>query len=365
MQNYLCISIDGLQSGMVGAYGNAWIQTPTLNALACQSVLFDQFYASSMDLSVTLTELWQFPPDYYSILLTDDTDVFLHKKAGQFDEKHRLEPKQRNKPAGKIEETQFFCNMATVADLLRSREKPFFLWAHFEGFRKHWDFPLSYRERYQIDEDPDSYSGVALPEIAGKNIDPDVRQSVREAYSGGVSLLDETLSGLLAFLEESGLDQNTVLQFMSVRGFSLGEHNYIGGNGELYGENVHLPLFIRFPDGSYAGFRSQTLVQPADLFSRCAGFGDGRKEYGSLPEDHDDVHTFIRIDDKVIVTPDWFVYQKPTGTELYVKPDDRWEANNVADRCPHILEQIENTVGLFRHSRESGNLNAHPPSGSS
>ena len=346
MRNYLCISIDGLQSGMVGAYGNAWIQTPTLNALACQSALFDRFYTSSMDLSVTLTELWQFPPDYHSILLTDDTDVFLHEKASQFDEKHRLEPKRRNRPAGKIEETQFLRNMATVADLLRNRDQPFLLWAHFAGFRGHWDFPLSYRERYQIDEDPDPYSGVALPEIAGENIDPDVRQSVREAYSGGVTLLDETLAGLLAFLEESGLDQSTVLQFMSVRGFSLGEHNYIGGHGELYGENVHLPLFIRFPDGAFSGFRSQTLVQPVDI-SRYSGFGDGQRESGYLPEDPDDVHTFIRIDDKVIVTPDWFMYRKPAGDELYVKPDDRWEANDVADRCSHILEQIGDAVGLY------------------
>jgi len=337
MPNYLCISIDGLQSGMIGAYGNTWIQTPTLDSLACRSALFDRFYASSMDVSATLTELWQFPLDYHKILLTDDSDVFLHEHAGLFDEKHRLEAKRRNRPAAKIEEAQFFRNMATVADLLQSRpEKPFLLWAHFEGFRGVWDFPLSYRKRYQIDEDPDPYHGVTLPEIVGNNFDPDERQSIQEAYSGGVAVLDETLSGLLAFLESSGLDKETVLLFMSVRGFSLGEHNYIGSCGELYGENVHLPLFICFPDDSYAGFRSQTLLQPVDVvtilqFCRYSG---------TLPEEPDEVHPFLRIDDKVLVTPDWFVYQKPSGDELYVKPDDRWEVNDVADRCPHILEQF-------------------------
>jgi len=334
MPNYLCISIDGLQSGTIGAYGNAWIQTPTLDTLACQSALFDRFYASSMDLTATFGELWQFLPDYHTILLTDDTDVFLHEKAGLFDEKHRLEPRRRNRPTNKIEETQFYRNMATVADLLRSRSgKPFIFWAHFEGFRGHWDFPLSYRERYQIDEDPDPYSEVIPPEIVGKNIDPDVKQSVMEAYSGGVSALDETLAGLFAFLSETRLDQNTVLLFMSVRGFSLGEHGYIGANGKLNGENVHLPLFIRFPDGSFSGFRSQTLLQPADIFDLL------QKKY--LPEEPDEVHPFLRIGGEVIVTPDWFVYQKPSGDELYVKPDDRWEINDVADRCPHILEQIE------------------------
>jgi len=333
MLNYLCISIDGLPSGMVGAYGNTWIQTPTLDSLACQSALFDRFYASSMDLSNTLTELWQFPSDLHKILLTDDADVFLHEKATLFDEKHRLESKFRYRPADQVEKTGFYRNMATTVALLRDlSNKPFLLWAHFEGFRGLWDFPLSYRERYQIDEDPDPYPDVAPPEIIGKNFDPDGRQSLREAYSGGVTVLDETLAGLLAFLATSGLDKETVLLFMSVRGFSLGEHNYIGTGGELYGENVHLPLFLRFPDGSYSGFRSQTLLQPADVFGLLTQDG--------LPEEPDDVHPFLRIDDKVIVTPDWFVYQKPSGNELYVKPDDRWEVNDVADRCSHILEQL-------------------------
>ena len=325
---------------MIGAYGNTWIQTPTLDSLACQSALFDRFYASSMDLSATFAELWQFPMDCRKILLTDDAEVFLHEKASLFDEKHRLESKQR--VAANIEGTQFFRNMATIADLLRNRTaKPFLLWAHFEGFRGNWDFPLAYRQRYQIDEDPDPYPGFAVPDIVGKNIDPDVRQAVAEAYSGGVTVLDETLAGLLAFLREEGLDQETVLLLMSVRGFSLGEHCRIGCGEELYGENVHLPLFLRFPDGSFAGFRSQSLLQPGDIwkiFWSILGSAD-------LPEEPADVHSLIHIGNGVTVTPEWFVYrkpeQKPGGVELYVKPDDRWEANDVADRCPHILEQFD------------------------
>jgi len=350
MLNYLCISIDGLQSGTIGAYGNTWIQTPTLDSLACQSALFDRFYLSSIDLSNTLTELWQFPPGYHKILLTDDAGVFLHENAGLFDEKHRLEPRRRSRPACRIEGTQFYRNMATVADLLRNRSgkppfgKPLLFWAHFEGFRGVWDFPMSYRERYQIDEDPDPYPDITLPSIVGKNIDPDAKQSVLEAYSGGVSVLDETLVGLLAFLDETGLAQNTVLLFMSVRGLSLGEHGIIGMSEELYGENVHLPLFIRFPDGAFASFRSQTLLQPADLF----GLLQHNEQQNDLPEEPDEVHPLLRIGDEVIVTPDWFLYQKPSGDELYVKPDDRWEINDVADRCPHVREQIIDSIAPHR-----------------
>jgi hypothetical protein len=182
MRNYLCISIDGLQSGMIGAFGNTWIQTPTLDSLACQSALFDRFYAASLDLSETFTQLWQFPPDYHSVLLTDDSDIFLHEKAVLFDEKHHLETKRQKKPAAQITKTQCCRNMAAIADLLAcQKEKPFLFWAHFNVFRDRWDFPLLYRERYQIDEDPDPYPDVTVPNIAANNISPDVRQSVQEA----------------------------------------------------------------------------------------------------------------------------------------------------------------------------------------
>jgi len=122
------------------------------------------------------------------------------------------------------------------------------------------------------------------------------------------------------------------LLLMSVRGFSLGEHNRIGSNEELYGENVHLPLFVRLLNGSWAGFRSQTLLQPGDVWELLKS--------ENLPAEPVERHPFLRIGDEVTVTPDWFVYQKPSGNELYVKPDDRWETNNVAERCPHILDQI-------------------------
>ena len=355
MLNYLCLSIDGLSNGMLGAYGNTWIQTPSLDTLACQAALFDRFYASSLDLTNTLTECWQsltpLMPNHHKTLLTDDAGVFLHEHAGLFDEKHRLETKQRVRPVRKIEGTQFYHNIAALAGLLSERPgQPFLFWAHFKGFRSFWDFPMSYRLRYQIDEDPAPYSGVTVPDIDTTNIiDPDVRQSIAEAYSGGVTVLDDALAGLFEFLRAEGLAQNTVLLFMSVRGFALGEHRYIGVNEDLYGENVHLPLIIWYPDDTRAGFRSQTLLQPGDLGKLI--------QQESLPEKPDELHSIIRIGNEAIVTPDWFMYRKPTHNELYVKPDDRWEVNDVANRCPEVLEQF------FGDTQRAGGVSPPTPNG--
>jgi hypothetical protein len=46
--NVIVVIIDTLRRDHVGAYGNDWIQTPTLDALAEESLLFTQAYPEAM-----------------------------------------------------------------------------------------------------------------------------------------------------------------------------------------------------------------------------------------------------------------------------------------------------------------------------
>ncbi|GHT45493.1 hypothetical protein FACS189454_05060 [Planctomycetales bacterium] len=352
--NVVCVSLDGLHSGMLGAFGNAWIQTPTLNSLAAQSVLFDRYYAETLDLQQTFERYadgltggepndasngsqpvaeWQ-----RKIFITDDSDIFLHPFADVFDERHRLARFGGTKPAAALEETQFFKTFAVATDILDSvkiGDESFFLWLHLEAFRGNWDFPLQYRELYRDTKDPEAYTGTTLPEKGKRHgsIDPDELQSVMEAYSGGVTVFDDVLAGLVEYVDNL---HDTALVILSTRGFSLGEHGRIGANDDLYGENVQLPLMIRFPkkpthygeEYRFATYRSQSLLQPQDFFSLISA--------NEIPEEPAAVHQTLHIG-KALLTPDWFLTE--TG-ELYSKPDDRWETNNVAARCRRIVEEL-------------------------
>ncbi|MDR3182408.1 MAG: sulfatase-like hydrolase/transferase [Planctomycetaceae bacterium] len=333
--NVLCISIDGLHCGMIGAFGNTWIQTPAIDSLAAESVLFDRYYTNTLDLSAVFGTFSNSREQFVkentrSFLITDDTDVYLHHYSDGFDEKHCLERQfpnsAGNKPVTLLEETQFCKAFAAATDIL-DRFNPdtetFFLHLHLEGFRSPWDFPLSYRLKHQADEDPMPYPDTAVPDFI--DADPDTLQSVMEAYSGGMSVLDEALSGLLEYAAD--LDDTAVV-FFSVRGFSLGEHGKIGANEDIYGENIQLPLMIRYPQNTNAGCRSQTLLLPQDVLPLL--------NTAEIPEEPDAVHTSLHIGNAA-VTADWF-YAPP---ELYVKPDDRWEVNDVADRCRHIAARFQ------------------------
>ncbi|MDR2704441.1 MAG: sulfatase-like hydrolase/transferase [Planctomycetaceae bacterium] len=366
--NIFCLSIDGFHSGMIGAYGNSWIQTPTLNLLASQSVLFDRCYVETLDLASIFDSLWQFRQQKKrTILLTDDNDIFFHAKANDFDKRYRLKPFDGQEPVSDLEETQFFTGLAAALDLFREQKnssKSCFLWTHLQGFRGRWDFPNLYRELHRGEEDPVPYSGVEIPYFKPPYvkpylkqpnrivpiIDPDKVQSVMESYSGGVSVLDHSLAGLLDSLENGELGDETLFLLFSTRGFSLGEHGRLGVDNYLYSENVQIPLFVRFPNGFGASVRIPALFGLNDLTGFLNNVTNNKSPFFDLVQEKTEmIHERLRLtgkNDSVIVTPDWFFRKASEGyrtdgyIELYVKPDDRWETNNVADRCPEIVEEL-------------------------
>jgi arylsulfatase A-like enzyme len=344
--NILCVSVDGLHCGMTGAFGNTWIQTPTFDACAGQGILFDRYYTDTLDLTAIFGTLFQSELQYAAeklrtILVTDDTDVFFHPLANDFDEQHVLENFRGKTPVTELEQTQFCKAFAAVTDILDGIDvdsQSFLLHLHLEGFRGHWDFPYLWRKKFQDAQDPVPYSKTEPPQFI--NADPDTQQSVIEAYSGGIAVFDAALAGLLEYL---GYLEDTILIITATRGFSLGEHGKIGGNDDdVYNENVHLPLMIRFPKSRNthsAGYRSQTLLLPQDVFPLLADILAGQSD---IPLEPQEIHSSLHIGN-ALLTPDWFYIppQEGAAAELYAKPDDRWETNNVADRCPHIIESFE------------------------
>jgi arylsulfatase A-like enzyme len=141
----------------------------------------------------------------------------------------------------------------------------------------------------------------------------------------------------------------------------------------LYGELVHVPTWMRFPNGLGQAVRSQALVHPGDLFATLLDwwgldYPPSSPAAGSLmPLVREEVES-IRdrlcvVDDgteRAIRTPAWYL-RDADRAELFAKPDDRWEINDVADRCRDVVDLLRQAFSEYRQLLRSGQAHDLPP----
>jgi len=195
-----------------------------------------------------------------------------------------------------------------------------------------------------------------------------------QAYAGQVSLFDVCLGALLEFLDESRQNRATLLTLLSARGFPLGEHRRIGPcDDALHGELTHVPWLMRFPDGLGQSVRSPALVQPADLpptlldwwgIHALPPLAPASSLMPLAREDLESIRDRLALIGRdnawALRTPAWYL-RHADKPELFVKPDDRWEVNDVADRCHEVVELLEQVYSGYAVFLRSGNLEKPPP----
>jgi len=244
------------------------------------------------------------------------------------------------------------------------------LWCHLASLGTIWDAPLEFRDCYRAADAPPLPESAEVPE---RRLDarPDRDEILRiaQCYAGQVSLLDTCLEGLDQWLGENRLAAETLLCLTSSRGFPLGEHGRIGPCDEaLYGELVHVPLVMRFPGRLGAATRSQALVEPADLWATLLDYWQiGARPpaasaaslmpliRGEVAGLRDRLAIAGRGSERALRTPAWYLRRVGEG-ELYLKPDDFWEANNVALRCQEVVECLQDALVQFEQVLYSGQV---------
>src|SRR5262245_11294786 len=106
--NAVCLTIDGLQAGYLGCYGNAWLRTPACDALAAEGFVFDNVLIDSPSLDLAARswwrgrhaacrgdDAWTLPraldrAGVRTVLLTDDARIADHPLAAEFAERIHL-----------------------------------------------------------------------------------------------------------------------------------------------------------------------------------------------------------------------------------------------------------------------------------
>jgi arylsulfatase A-like enzyme len=190
---------------------------------------------------------------------------------------------------------------------------------------------------------------------------------LRRTYAGAVSYLDAQLGALFEALHRSGRDQDTLVIFTSDQGEPLGEHGYVRRfRPWLYDELIHTPLILRLPRAAEGGTRHRALVQTVDLLPTCLD------ALGLPPADSAHGHSLLDLvrgrktklrdyaclgmdcEEYAIRTQHWHLIvpidpdpEDERTLELYRKPEDRWDQNNVLEQHPDTADALELALRRF------------------
>lgn len=328
--NVIVICIDSLRQDHVGFYGGDMpaAATPHINALARESVVFDNIYPEALPTIPIRTQLmtgqrtlpyraWQ--PltaadrtiaeilgryDYTSGLVTDVYHYFkpgynFHRDfhswqwiRGQEYDPYRSAPLCRLKLEDHVKST-FSPTWIRYVDVALRNIEPFetaadhpaakvfgsasawvrdhrttnkiFLWVDSFDPHEPWTPPQEF-DRFT---DP-SYRGkrLILPPggRAADHFSAEEIAYIRGLYAGEVAYVDHYVGQFLHTLREQGYFDDSLILLLSDHGHPLADHGkFLKGSDRMYNELLKVPFMIRFPRGEYGGRRLKALGQFHDV----------------------------------------------------------------------------------------------------
>ncbi|MBZ5705897.1 MAG: sulfatase-like hydrolase/transferase [Acidobacteriia bacterium] len=261
--NVILITMDTVRADHLGCYGDRQVQTPTLDALAHDGVVFDRAIAQVPltwpSHAVILTGTYPFQngvqdftgtplsPQFRSIAqafkqrgyatgavvsaFVLDRSWGLARGFDFYDDTFSAETFQQ-KDIGLVDRRAGE-SVRRAINWLKSARRPFFFWLHLYDPHSPYDPPEPYRTQYQ-----------------------------GHLYDGEIAYADHELGRLIAWLKQNQLYDRTAIVFLSDHGESLGEHGEQEHGFFVYDSTVHIPLIVKPPSGS--GIQPGRAARPVE-----------------------------------------------------------------------------------------------------
>ena len=328
----IVLAIDGLRAAALGAYGATTYATPTLDQFAADGELTEWCYADTPQLADLYAKFVQ---ENGTLFATDDKQVVKLPFAQQFKRSTLLPAPQVEKPAESIGETTQAAAWGGFAEALIEHAQSLdagehvFAWFHARGLYGPWDAPPASYYSLLGEDDPVPENTTERPDVFfddnGSAEACDARFAAACRYAGQVMTLDACLAGWLDVIEPLFEGEALRIVLMGVRGFPLGEHGQIGGvDTRLFSEQQQVPLLVRTGDPARRFVRDPQVTTLST----------------ALSNDSNESVVLTSETSQAVVTADWLL-RRCDETELYVKPDDRWEQNDIASLKEDVVTELE------------------------
>ena len=410
--------IEGLGIGLVGAYGASTADTPTLDRMAAQGLVLDQCFVDSQSTHRQLRSLWTgshaLQADSLSWnlwhgyaapwsesadfagsarLLTDSRPVAELAEQSGCPQVTLIEPEEPQQPASDTAHCAVVELLATAASELASGPGGL-VWIHSRGLQHAWDAPQDMRARFADPDDPEPPNEVDPPKIAvNASTDPDFVVGWGQVAAAQTSVIDEAISAIRAAVAQRADAATWSWLFTSLGGVPLGEHGWLGwGYPQLFGSELQTATIIVPAEPLPVGLRRPELFQLPDLAATLAGLLQldlpdnvwGRNAFGlgaaqspdrwspelRLAMVADNQRCWLRSPAWAAVLENWEsdtapasqaeMYHSSPGDQLFVKPEDRWEVSQIADRRRDILANHRELVSQFVAAAQQGQRSSLP-----
>ncbi|TWT51124.1 Arylsulfatase [Rubripirellula amarantea] len=184
-------------------------------------------------------------------------------------------------------------------------------------------------------------------------------QRYMQNYLSTIKAVDESVGRLLAYLDDNGLTENTIVIYSSDQGFYLGEHGWYDKRW-MFEESFKMPLMVRWPGVVKPGIQPQALVQNIDYaptFLDVAGV--------AIPDEVQGRSLLPILSDAGHRPSDWreslYYHYYESGGEHNVPEHDGVRTDRY--KLIHFIETDEwNLFDLEADPHEMNNLYDHPES---
>ena len=214
-------------------------------------------------------------------------------------------------------------------------------------------------ERNAADAPPPLLPGLLPPAIRlGPTDHPDWTTSWMQTYGCQVRLLDYWL-GLLADLIAQD-PRDIGLAVLGTSGFSLGQDGWVGHRvGPIRSPQIQVPAILHWAGvaghADWAPLRwpaleplerlASWLVPVPPSVSVTSAYPSPEAWARAATPGEASVQTISSRASHVITTSEWFlVRQGDSPAQLFLKPDDRDDINDIADRCPDIVAELSRSA---------------------
>jgi arylsulfatase A-like enzyme/tetratricopeptide (TPR) repeat protein len=278
--NILLVTLDTTRADRIGAYGYTAAATPRLDGLAKDGILFEHCITpSAFTLPSHSTIMTGLYPPQHGVRLNGDaalgqanetlaerltangyrTGAFagafvldgrwgLAQGFAHYDDEFHLGKDQRldlarvQRPANQVVD-------AALAWLEQKSTQPFFAWVHLYDAHTPYAPPEPFRARF-----------------------------ASSPYDGEIAFADSQVGRLLDWIEQQGLEDDTIVVITGDHGEGLGSHGEDEHGYYIYDYAVRVPLIMRVPGAS--GVRVAQQVRTVDIFPTLLGLVTGEQPNG-------------------------------------------------------------------------------------